>query len=289
MNKKIMNIVIAFELIICVICFSARAPGNAAEALGALGAVAAVDRGEAHEVVEKAAEAFEAAGPIYIELEKIIEETIADDALDEDSEYDAEETEASLGEINAYSDQLRALLNDISELPDDSANSEGKTVRATREYLNSLLNITTDLSSLIKYGIELNEAMVAMDGMYVETESYQEYADAIWTTTNEVGGLLRNIQPPVYLAISHDDFANCINDFRVFAEDFYYAAELEDPLRIYSCIFRLDRIARMFEICGDDLNADLMLQIRQAERRLNGPIAVLHNELTQNLAILINA
>jgi len=45
----------------------------------------------------------------------------------------------------------------------------------------------------------------------------------------------------------------------------------------------------MFEICSDNLDADLELQLRQAERRLDGPIAQLRHELTNNLETLNNA
>ena len=278
--KFVTSIILMIALVFCITTVYAKTPAITMEDGG---------YSVAKDAVEATAKAFESADTIYQDLKEIILTTIEDAEKEDDTEYDSEETEASLGEINAYSDQIRALLNSISILPDDPTSSEGKTVLATREYLTMLLNITTDLSVLIRYGVDLNEAISVMEEMNDETETYQDYADVIWFTTNEAIEMLEIIKPPVYLTISHEAFIKRIDDFRVFAEDFYYAAVLEDPLRIYSCIFRLERIARMFEICGEDLQADLMLQIRQAERRLNGPIAVLHTELTNNLAILLSA
>jgi hypothetical protein len=80
-----------------------------------------------------------------------------------------------------------------------------------------------------------------------------------------------------------------VTELRDFSEDFYNACYMEDILRIYSCVYRINRIERMFGICGDNLMTDMALQFSQAERRLNGPVGQLREELTQNLDKLQNA
>jgi len=132
-------------------------------------------------------------------------------------------------------------------------------------------------------------ALEPIGTMFVDTDDYEVLSEQIWSGCEAARVLMEKVPPPAYMAITHNDMKTRIIEFRDFGEDFYYACAMEDPLRIYSCTYRMNRIVRMFEICSDNLNDDMELQLRQAERRLDGPIAQLRRELTNNLETLINA
>ena len=242
----------------------------------------------ARDAIAKAAETFEAAKPIRQKLDEFIAYEVSESVSDE-AEYSSEEAETALRDLVGYNEQIGVLLASLNGLPDSPDTSDGKTIRATREYLTMLSNMSGDLTELISYSIDLEKAIRLMDSMYEDSGTYQEYAELIWDATNDTIAAMNMIKPPVYLTITHNDMLLRIKEFNDFAKDFYQAAELGDPLRINSCIFRLDRINRMFTVCGENLDADMNLQVRQAERRLSGPIALLYGELERNLAILINA
>jgi len=251
--------------------------------------VAASNRQTIRDTLNKVSEVIQAADPIYQELREIIVSEIESLDIEDDSEPDIDEGEEGYNELIGYIIQLDELISDIKGLSDDPNTSEGKTVRAAKEYLNMLRNMAADLSELVRYSIDLYIAIQAMDTMDGDTEDFAELAEQVWYATDATKSLLEEIKPPAYLAITHNDMIARVTEFRDFSEDFYFACYLEDPLRIYSCIYRMNRIIRMFTICGDNLDADMTLQFKQAERRLNGPIAQLNDELSRNLELLKNA
>ena len=284
MKKRIISITLALIMAFGLILLPA-APQGVTSAASDAGAA----RDAAREAISKVAETIEAAEPIRLRLNEIIESEIEGFEVEDDSEYDSDEAYEALDEADGYSNQLRDLLSGLNGLPDDPDTSDGKTVLAAREYLTMMLNMTTDLSELIGYSIAFTDALAIIEEMATDTDSYQGLAYSIMVATDTSIDALRQIDPPVYLAISHNDVILRVKELGDFGEDFFSAAMLEDPLRIYSCIYRLDRILRMLTATGDNLGADLLLQMQQAERRLNGPIDILHSELSRNLAILIEA
>ena len=254
-----------------------------------LASAAASNRQAVQESLDKTSEALDAAEPIYQKLHEIIAEEIASMGAEDDSEPDLDEAEASYEELNGYVKQLEGLISGLGALPGDPNTSDGKTVRAAVEYLSMLRNMSADLAELIRYSIDMYHAIEPFVMMYVDTDDYYDLAEQIWNGCEETRTLMEKIKPPAYLAITHSDMLVRVTEFRDFGEDFYYACAMDDPLRMYSCIYRMNRIIRMFEICGDNLDADLELQLMQAERRLNGPLALLRDELTKNLETLKNA
>jgi len=254
-----------------------------------LAAGAAANRQAVQETLSKTSGALDAAEPIYQKLREIITEEIAAMGVEDDSEPDVDEAEAGYEELNGYVKQLDELISGLSGLSDDPNTSDGKTVRAMREYLSKLRNMADDLAELVRYSIDMYNAVEPMGMVDGDVDDFGVLAEQIWNGCEATRILMGKINPPAYIAITHNDMVARITEFRDFGEDFYYACAMEDPLRMYSCIYRMNRIVRMFEICGDNLNADLELQFRQSERRLNGPIAQLRDELTDNLETLNNA
>ena len=248
------------------------------------------NRTAVQESLNKISVTLEAAEPVYQKLREIIAEEIASmEAGDDDSEPDIDEAEAAYEELNGFVKQLEGYTADMITLPGDPDTSDGKTVRATLEYLSMLRNMSADLAELVRYSIDMYRAVEPLGAMYVETDDFEVLAEQIWNGCEATRVLMEKVKPPAYMAITHNDMLARIVEFRDFGEDFYYACAMEDPLRIYSCVYRLNRIVRMFDICDENLTADLEIQLMQAERRLNGPVAQLRDELTRNLETLNNA
>ena len=252
---------------------------------------AATNREDVQETLNKVSAAVEAAEPVYLRLVEIVEDEVAamDSDYDDDDDYDSEEGEAYYDELTGQISLLQSLIAGLDGLPNDLNTSEGKTVRAACEYLTMLRDMTTDLAELLRYSIDMYYSVEPMGLMDMDTDDFAIIADQIWTRCHETKVLMEAITPPPYFAITHNDMIDRITEFRDFGDDFYYACYMEDPLRMYSCVYRMTRIIRMFEICDDNLTADLELQFRQADRRLNGPISLLRSELNANLSVLNNA
>ena len=252
--------------------------------------VSAANKQTVREALDKVSETMETAEPVYQKLKEIIADEIAAlDMEDDDTEPDLDEAEEGYEELNGYTAQLNGLISGLNGLPDNMSTSEGKTVCAAREYLTMLRNMTADLAELVRYSIDMYYAVEPMAMIEEDPDDFETLAEQIWTGCEEVKTLMEAIKPPAYLAITHNDMIARITEFRDFGEDFYVSCYLDDPLRMYSCIYRMNRIIRMFDICDENLTADMDLQFRQADRRLSGLIEQLRNEISKNLGILQDA
>ena len=246
----------------------------------------------AMETLDKVSGAFDAAELFYEQLVEIAtevaeDEEAAEDALqDSEEELDVEAFEADIQELRDIVDQLEELRSELSGLPDDISTSEGKTVQATREYIAMLNNMALDLIELAQYSMDIYLALIILEEMDVDVPGLQEMAEVLWDITNETLERLEDIKAPVYLETTHQELIKRMTEFNDLAVDFYKGAELDDPLRINSCIQRLGYIGRMFEKCEENLMGDIDLQSRQAESRISGPITLLHDELAKNISLL---
>ena len=271
--------------LLCIILIIAMA----FSALIPLAVAAASNRQAVQESLNKTSEALDTAEPIYQKLREIIAEEIASMGVEDDSDPDLDEAEAGYEELTGYARQLDGLISGLGDLSDDPNASDGKTVRAAKEYLSMLRNMSSDLAELVRYSIDMYYAAEPMGMMDGDTDDFEVLAGQIWNGCEATRALMEKVKPPAYLAITHNDMIARVTEFRDFGEDFYNACYMEDPLRIYSCVYRMNRIIRVFDICGENLNADLELQFSQAERRLDGPVAQLRGELTKNMETLKNA
>jgi len=231
---------------------------------------------------------FDAAEPFYEQLMGIATDMVGNEDAFEDfeEEPDIEALEADIQELKGITGQLEELRSELSGLPDDINTSVGKTVQATREYLTMLHNMALDLIEISQYSIEMYFAIIPLGEMDVDVPSIQEIAEALWEATSRTLELMEDIKPPVYLEATHQELIKRMAEFNDLGVDLYSGAEMDDPLRINSCIQRLGYIGRMFEKCSDNLTGDLDLLSMQVENRLSGPIALLHDELAENLILL---
>ena len=236
--------------------------------------------------IEKISHAFESAKAINDKLHEFVLEEI-NTYGDTDGEFEIQVAEEKLREIAEDLALLDTLLLSLEDLDGDMETSVGKTVLAVREYLNTLRNISLDMSELIEYSIELYRAIVVIGDVNENAQSYSQFADEIYTATSTGIAMLENLTPPAYLKITHDDLILRIKELNDFSVDFYIAAELDDPLRLYSCFYRMNRVEAQMNRCAENLDEDLLLQFEQAYRRLSGHIALLRGELTKNIDLLL--
>ena len=234
--------------------------------------------------IDKISQVFEAAELFYEELKEAIAEEVESAESEEDTGMS--EVEAGIKQLRGYANQLDGLLGELNGLPDKADDSIGRTVLALREYLTILRNMAADMAQLGQYSVELYNAVIIMDGMDEDPDSFSAMAEELLLVTGQSLGMLEKITPPDYLKISHGDVITRMKEFNEFGADFYYAAELNDPLRIYSCMYRMGRIVRLFERYEANLEADMNLQSEQMETRINGSVKLLHDELEHNIGLL---
>jgi len=248
--------------------------------------LAARQESTARAAIDKVTEVFESAKPIHDELKIKVGNLADSEESDEELDLDIDEFKAELEELSHYVSQLDELHSELSALPDDINTSEGKTVLAAREYITMLKNMFLDLIVLGRYTVDLYTSVIGLEELGDNGTSILQFASDWWDATKYVLVQMEDIIVPDYLALSHEDLTKYMREFNELGADFYHAADIDDPLRINSCIARLGRIERMFERCFVNLMDDLELQSKQAESRLEGPIQLLRDELERNLNLL---
>jgi len=236
------------------------------------------------EAIYAAAEAFDAAGHIYSTLRL----AVIDDASLIEIAAIIQKLAVAFSQREELIGQLDELIASLNEMPGDMATSEGKTVNAVREYLYMLRNMVSDIIELSGYFTDLDKAIIHMVQLNYDLEDSM-FPEQLSNAISETQILFAKITPPSCLAVTHGDIEARLNEFQEFSDDFILAVQMEDPLRTYSCYYRTNRMKLMFFKCFDNVKADLSLQFKQAERRLNGPIKQLHDELSENLDLLKNA
>ena len=249
-------------------------------------AIAAEKQAFDRQSVEESSAAFESAEMIYEKLRSmVIEDLNSDDDVEDD--FDVDEAAVYLDELGADMARLDMLSSGLDAFQGGMDSSEGKTVLAVREYLTMLRNMSQDMYELLEYYIELYEALIILGDINEDTDDYSDFALELNTITGSAVESLEMITPPSYLKITHNDLILRIKEFQDFSTDFYVAVELEDPLRIYSCVYRMNRIESMLNRCVGNLTDDVKLQFEQADGRMTGPIAVLHDELQHSISLLL--
>ena len=260
-------------------------------------------------MINIAEEAFNAANPIFTQLQKTISDNMsflnstltsqelniegAEAAL---NELEITDAEAELEKLSASIRLFDEVISRLTGLPDDLVTSEGKTVHAVLEYLTMLRNMASDMTELCQYSIDLYRAILPLYqtvlpvlNMDENLENYKIFSERLTSASLKSQKIVEKITPPAYLDISHGDIVNWLTVFQVLSQDFSTAVQMDDPLRIYSCIYRTNRVSIMFLKCYENLRADIELQLKQAENRINGPILLLHDELSKNLSLLKSA
>ena len=284
-------------LILCMIfCFSllmgcasgvAGAPGTGAESrtLAASGAQIGQDVSD-DKALEIIASNIAQSEEICTGLGKLI-----DWMEDDDEEATQKQMQEKLDDLKVLIANLTKLRNEIDALPAGTQSGTKLTINAAREYFRRLSAVAEDSREVLAYGVELWAALdpvTNFDPPESTTEywDYSLFAGQLSMAVSQSQNMLKRASVPAYMADSHSDLVKRMDEYQSFCQDFSIAVQLDDPLRIYSCMYRMDRLEMMIGKCGDNLDEDLVLQFAQLRKRLNGSVAALRTELKSNIALL---
>jgi hypothetical protein len=210
--------------------------------------------------------------------------------------------ERNAGYLLGYADEADALAEELDGLSSDMSAGGGRdefyadqakflTVTAARDYLGMLSDSARDFSFVLTYDAGLYKALTPMfdwfDSEEGVSDDYYLYASSASEAIAETLRLLGELEPPQALHLAHADVKLRVDEFRVLFEDFAYAVEIDDPLRIYSCRYRLDRLATDFDEASDELYNDMYIQLDRVLERMYGQIDTLRYELEVNMDAII--
>jgi hypothetical protein len=169
--------------------------------------------------------------------------------------------------------------------------SYDQTIEAAKAYFTELSSAGNDLKSIFDYSFAIRDALLPMEE-FNETESTTGLEDnaliagQLSQVTSQSQKALAEVEYPKYMEDSHSSLLARIDEFQVFCQDFSVAVQLVDPLRIASCVYRLQRLSIMLDECDQNMTDDFNLQFEQVIKRIDGRIAKQRSELETNIQAL---
>ena len=206
-------------------------------------------------------------------------------------EDNLEEIQAKYDELMTYIAEIDALKARIDSLPSVKDPNEALVLQAAKDYFGMLERALADLASIFDYFFATQDALEPMatfeppeitTGLY----DYSLYAGQLSQVVGQSQAKLAKVACPEYMKDSHADFAMRVDEYQSFCQDFSVAVQFNDPLRIASCNYRIQRLNLMLEKSNDAVTDDFNLQFHQVANRLNGSISTLRMELLANIKLL---
>ena len=209
----------------------------------------------------------------------------------DEGEESIEEMRERFRELDKHIAGIGELELQLNGLPASSQANALMTLDAAKEYVKLLGECSIDLKSICDYYVGLYEALDPIvsfsppESTTGETD-YSLYAGQLSQVASQSQKMLRDMHTPPYIEISHGDLVRRVDEFQAFCQDFSKSVQLSDPLRLYSCIFRLNRLMTMLGKNGENLEDDIDLQFRHTKSRMDGAVSLLRDELRRNIATL---
>jgi hypothetical protein len=193
-----------------------------------------------------------------------------------------DEVAAKYAELESVFLGIAELKAAADELQPDFGDYVPSINEALKHYYGMVYNAAVDLDAVFAYFFAMRDAILPMKEFNADESAYADYkayADALSAAIAEAQANLKSVTYPAYMSDSHKTFARRIDEFQSFSQDFSYAIQIQDPLRVASCNNRLQRLTIMFNKADDAMTDDFALQFTRVAERLNGAVAELRREL----------
>ncbi len=112
-------------------------------------------------------------------------------------------------------------------------------------------------SEIIKITESVEKAASEDIGSLPSLEEVKTLIKGMKSSIDESIVAIQQINPPDYLAYSHNDFLEVMEQFSIASENLIFALQLVDPLRLNASQYRFDVLANKMIRIGDDMDRDL--------------------------------
>lgn len=134
-------------------------------------------------------------------------------------------------------------------------------------YYSDTIKLMGEYEQVISYSRELMESTIPIEkamnedlGKAPSMEEIKTMAKSIKTSIDESISSVEKSTPPYYLSDSHAGYLNTLKRFSGATDDYIYALQLSDPLRIYAANYRYVLIANKLKALSDEMNKELEKQ-----------------------------
>lgn len=149
-------------------------------------------------------------------------------------------------EVPEKPDELKAFHNSLQEYYEDA-------IKLLEEY-GQVLNYSSQLFECI----EPIEAAVSTDlGAAPSLEEVKIVVKDLKSSITESIAIAEKCTPPHYLSDSHTNFVTILGKFSIATDDFVYALQIADPLRMYATSYRYELLSNKLLRLSDEMNVEI--------------------------------
>lgn len=212
--------------------------------------------------------------------------------FDGDFNSDANGAAESLGLAKKSKSDLQAMMENAKKLgvPDNP-----KELRDFHdmliEYYNDSIQLTGGYEQILNYSMELYKSIYPIEkaastdiGNSPSMSDVMGMMNTIKSSMNQSITIAKSCTPPQYLVSSHANYTDILTKYSSATDDFIYALQLEDPLRINATSYRYELLANKLKYIGDDMSKDIDNQTVKM-KELGGKLEKSQDDLYKKLLL----
>lgn len=134
-------------------------------------------------------------------------------------------------------------------------------------YYGDSIQLMNDLEQILLYSQQLfksigpiEKAMNTDLGKAPSMEEVKAMMKGLKTSINESVTIVKGTTPPQYMSDSHSNYLAILGKYANATDDFIFALQLTDPLRINATTYRYELLSNKLKLITDEMDADIGVQ-----------------------------
>lgn len=135
------------------------------------------------------------------------------------------------------------------------------------EYYTDSIKMMNEMKEILNYSVEIYNSIAPLEDIMNmdmgDSSSLDEVLYAVDNMKSSVGesiDIAQKCSPPQYMVDCHANFIDALKSFNDATDDFVYALQLTDPLRINAAAYRYQLIANKLTYIGEDMNNEIEIE-----------------------------
>lgn len=131
------------------------------------------------------------------------------------------------------------------------------------QYYTDSVKLLNDYEQILVYAQDLYKSAKPLEQVMASSQnasSIYEVADMLMSLKSSIDeciAIAENSSPPAYMADCHANYLNVLKRFSSATDDFIYALQLTDPLRINATTYRYELLSNKLIYIGDDMAREI--------------------------------
>lgn len=138
------------------------------------------------------------------------------------------------------------------------------------KYYSDCIKLMSGLEQMLKYSQDMLKSITPLENMgnmeVGDASSMEEVGDAVMSLKDSITEsitIAEKCTPPQYMTDSHANYVNTLKKYGSATDDFIYALQIADPLRVNATTYRYQLLSNKLIYVGQEMNKDIELQTQE--------------------------